>query len=124
MSIGFYISSLAEELSLPMVFYKGTKDADVIMRGTVKFKDYLKEELKNPEFKKAFEEEEIYASLAIQIAKIRQKKKLTQAELAKRLHTTQQTVSRLEDIHNQSYSLRTLVELARALNKHLEVEFV
>lgn len=94
------------------------------MKGTVKFKDYLKEELKNPEFKKAFEEEEIYASLAIQIAKIRQKKKITQAELAKRLHTTQQTVSRLEDIHNQSYSLRTLVELARALNKRLEVEFV
>ncbi len=90
----------------------------------VKFKDYLKEELKNPEFKKAFEEEEIYASLAIQIAKMRQKKKLTQAELAKRLHTTQQTVSRLEDIHNQSYSLRTLVELARALNKRLEFEFV
>lgn len=94
------------------------------MKATVKFKDYLKEELKNPEFKKAFEEEEVYASLAIQIAKIRQKEGLTQQELAKRLHTTQQTVSRLEDIHNRSYSLGTLIRLARALGKRLEVELV
>jgi len=94
------------------------------MKSTVKFKDYLQEELKNPDFKKAFDEEEIYASLAIQTAKIRQEKRLTQGELAKRLHTTQQTVSRLENLHNKSYSLGTLIKLARALNKRLKVEFV
>lgn len=94
------------------------------MRGLRRFRDKLKEDLKNPEFKKAFDEEETYASLAIQTAKIRQKVGLTQRELAKRLHTTQQTVSRLEDIHNRSYSLGTLIKLARALNKHLKVEFV
>jgi len=44
------------------------------MKGTVKFKDYLKEELKDPEFSEAFDEEEVYASLAIQIAKIRRTK--------------------------------------------------
>ncbi|MFH0738980.1 MAG: helix-turn-helix domain-containing protein, partial [Candidatus Omnitrophota bacterium] len=77
------------------------------MKGTVKFKAYLKEELKKPEFKKVFDEEEICASLAIQAAKIRQKEGLTQKGLAKRLHTTQQTVSRLEDIHNRRYSLKT-----------------
>ncbi len=94
------------------------------MKGTVKFKDYLKKELKNSEFKKAFDEEEVYASLAIQTARIRQKKGLTQEELARKLHTTQQTVSRLEDIHNKSYSLSTLLKLARVLNKKLKVEFV
>ena len=94
------------------------------MKGTMKFKDCLREELKNKEFKKVFEEEEIYASLSIQTAKIRQKGGLTQKELAKRLHTTQQTVSRLENIHNRSYSLRTLIELAQALDKRLKIEFV
>ena len=84
----------------------------------------LKEDLKNPEFRKAFNEEEIYASLAIQVAKIRQKKKLTQIELAGRLHTTQQTISRLEDIHNKSYSLQTLIKLAGALDKKLKIEIV
>lgn len=92
------------------------------MRETIKFKDYLKKELKNPEFKNVFDEEEIYASLAIQIAKIREKEGLTQKELARRLHTTQQTVSRLEDIHNKSYSLQTLIKLSQALNKRLEVK--
>ena len=94
------------------------------MKNTVKFKDYLKGELKNKEFKKAFNEEEVYASLAIQTANIRQEKGITQGELAKRLHTTQQTVSRLENIHNKSYSLKTLIRLAQALDKGLKVEFI
>ena len=94
------------------------------MKRTIKFKDYLKEQSKNPEFKKAFDEEEIYASLAVQVAKIRESEHLTQRELAEILHTTQQNVSRLEDIHNRSYSLKTLINLARALDKRLKVEFV
>ena len=94
------------------------------MKGVRRFRDKLKEDLKDPEFRKAFDEEEIYASLAIQIAKIRQEEKLTQQELAKRLHTTQQTVSRLENVHNESYSLGTLIKLARALDKRLKVELV
>jgi len=93
------------------------------MEDTIKFKDYLKEELKDPEFREAFDEEEVYASLAIQIAKIRQKKKLTQKELAKRLHTTQQTISRLENIYNKSYSLQTLIKLARILDKRVSIKF-
>jgi len=94
------------------------------MKGTIKFKDYLKEELKDPEFHEAFDEEEVYASLAIQIAKIRQKEKLTQKELAKKLHTTQQTISRLENIHNKSYSLQTLIKLARILDKRVSIKFI
>lgn len=94
------------------------------MKGARRFRDRLKEDLNDPEFRRAFDEEEIYASLAIQIAKIRQKGKLTQQELAKRLHTTQQTVSRLENIHNKSYSLETLIKLARVLDKRLKVELV
>jgi DNA-binding XRE family transcriptional regulator len=93
------------------------------MKDTIKFKDYLKEELKDPEFSEAFDEEEVYASLAIQIANIRQKEKLTQKELAKRLHTTQQTISRLENIHNKSYSLQTLIKLARILDKLVSIKF-
>jgi DNA-binding XRE family transcriptional regulator len=94
------------------------------MEGTIKFKDYLKKELKDSEFREVFDEEEIYASLAIQISKIRQKEKLTQKELAKRLDTTQQTISRLENIHNKSYSLKTLIKLARILNKSVSIKFI
>jgi DNA-binding XRE family transcriptional regulator len=91
---------------------------------SIKFNDYLKEQLRDPEFKKTFDEEEVYASVAIQIAKLREKEHLTQKELAERLNTTQQTLSRLEDIHNKSYSIQTLIKLASVFHKRLKVEFV
>ena len=94
------------------------------MKGARRFRDRLKKDLTDPEFRQAFDEEEVFASLAIQIARIREKKGLSQTDLAKRLHTTQQTVSRLEDTHNKSYSLNTLVKLAEALHKKLKVEFI
>ena len=94
------------------------------MKGVVKFSTYLNEQLKNKEFRKAFEEEEIYADLAIQIAKLRQDNGFTQKDLAKVLRTTQQTVSRLEDPENYSLSLCTLIKLAKVLHKKLKIQFV
>lgn len=94
------------------------------MKGARKFKDVLKKELKKPEFKKAFEEEEIFATIAISMAKLREKEGLTQKELAKRMHTSQQMVARLENLSNRSCSIRTLVKAARVLNKRLVVKFV
>ena len=94
------------------------------MKGARKFRDYLKEQLKNPVVRAAYEEEGVYAELAIQIARLRIRKRLTQRALAKRLHTSQQTVSRLESPKNGSLSLRTLVKLAHALGKEVKVQFV
>lgn len=44
----------------------------------------LREELRDPEFKKAFDEEDLPARLAIQIAKLREKEGLTQQALTTR----------------------------------------
>lgn len=94
------------------------------MKGLKSFKERLKKDLKNPEFKKAFDEEEVYSSVAIQIAKLRQQKHLSQAGLAKKLHTTQQTISRLENINNNKYSLKTLIKIAQVFGGTLKIEFV
>ena len=94
------------------------------MKGVRRFRDRLKEDMKNPEFRKAFEEEETFVSLAIQIAKLREKKRLTQGQLAKRVPTTQQTVSRLENTDNKSCSIGTLIKVAGALDKRVKVELV
>ncbi|TET79854.1 MAG: helix-turn-helix domain-containing protein [Candidatus Cloacimonadota bacterium] len=94
------------------------------MKGVRRFKDRLKKDLRDPEFRRAFDEEEVCVSLAIQIAKIRQKKNITQQELARRLQTTQQNISRLENIDNRSCSLKTLIKVAHALDKRLKVELV
>ena len=94
------------------------------MKGARKFQDYLKDQLKDPGVREAYEEEGLFVELAIQVAHLRQKRGLTQQELAKRLHTSQQTVSRLESPKNGSLSLRTLVKLAHALGKEVKVQFV
>ncbi len=94
------------------------------MKGVRRFRDYLKDQLRGPEFRAAYEEEGVYADLAVQVARLRVQKHFSQKRLARLLRTSQQTVSRLEDPRNTSYSLRTLVKLAHALGKELKVEFV
>ena len=94
------------------------------MKPGKKFQDWLREELKDPEFKKAFDEEEVYAKLAVQIAKLREEKGWNQAELARLLCTSQQMVSRLENPRNKSFSLGTLLRLAEAFHKKLKIEFI
>lgn len=91
------------------------------MKGIRRFRDRLKEDLKNKEFRKAFDEEDVYTRLAVQIAKIREEQGLSQKDLAKRLHTSQQMVSRLEDSANRSLSIQTLAKLATALHKKLKI---
>ena len=78
------------------------------MKGVEKFSTYLKKELKDREFREAFEKEEVYAELAIQIARLRQSRGYTQKDLARFLGTTQQTVSRLEDPGNNGLSVSIL----------------
>lgn len=89
-----------------------------------RFEDRLKEDLKNKAFKEAFDEEDVFARLAIEIARIREEQGLTQKDLARRLHTSQQTISRLEDAGNRSFSLNTLLKLARAFHKRLDIHFI
>ena len=94
------------------------------MRRSNSFQDFLKEQLKDPVVRQAYEEEGPFVELAIQVAHLRQQKGLTQRQLAKRLHTSQQTVSRLESPKNGSLSLRTIMKLARALGKDVKVQLV
>ena len=61
--------------------------------------------------------------MGYKIAKIRQKRGLTQKELAKEIHTSQATVARLEGGNYLGYSLRTLEKVALATGTHLEVQF-
>jgi len=94
------------------------------MKGVRSFQNYLKEQLKDPAFREVYEEEGLFVELAIRIAHLRQHKGVTQRQLAQRLHTSQQTISRLESPRNGSLSLRTLVRIAHALGKEVKVQFV
>jgi len=87
------------------------------------FQDVLKEELKDKDFKKFYEEEGRRLALGYKIAKLRQKQGLTQKELAKEIHTSQATVARLEGGDYLGHSLRTLEKVALATGTHLDVRF-
>ena len=86
------------------------------------FDDWLKERVKNPVFKKAYEEEDVRARLALRILELRKEKKLSQAQLADKLHTTQQMVSDIETFKHANITLLTLQKIAQALDSRLVVD--
>ena len=94
------------------------------VRKLIKFDDVLKEQLKDARTRMAYDEEAVYVDLAVEIARLREKEGYSQKELAKKLHTTQQTVSRLESTDNRSISLGTLIRIAKALHKRIDIRFV
>ncbi|MFA5161337.1 MAG: helix-turn-helix transcriptional regulator [Elusimicrobiales bacterium] len=88
------------------------------------FNDWLKAEMKDPEFKKAYEEEDIRTRLAYLIAERRQKKHISQAELARRIHTKQQVISDIETLKHPNITLNTLQKIARALDTQLRISLM
>jgi HTH-type transcriptional regulator / antitoxin HipB len=82
-------------------------------------KNHLQEELKNNDFSRTFEKELRLAKLAVQIAKQREGKGLTQAELATRAHITQQQVSKVEHAGVSGFNVITLFRLCDALGLEL-----
>src|SRR4051812_4843455 len=87
------------------------------------FDKYLDEQKKDPAFTARFEEAGEAWDIALRIAELRHRAGLTQKELAKRLHTSQQHVSRLESPGYEGHSLANLRRVAEALNSRVRVTF-
>jgi DNA-binding XRE family transcriptional regulator len=86
---------------------------------------HIEEEFRNsPTFRKAYDEEVTRLQIGYKIAQLRQLRHLSQAELAKRVNTTQQTISRLEDLRNARINIKTLTRLAAALKARLSIDFI
>jgi len=87
------------------------------------FNDWLQDQLKTPARRRRFERESAHARLAVSVAQLREQKGLTQADLARRLRTTQQAVSDIETLKHANVTLLTLERLAEALGRLLVIEF-
>ena len=86
---------------------------------------HIEEEfIKSPEFRKAYEEEVARLQIGYKIARLRQMRHLSQAELARKVRTTQQSISRLEDLSNAGINIKTLARLAAALKARLSIDLV
>ena len=78
--------------------------------------------LKNPAFRSAFDALEGEFALASAMIQARARAGLTQADLAKRMRTTQTAVARLESGRVKP-STRTLERFARATGSRLRISF-
>lgn len=86
------------------------------------FEDHLKELLKNPRFKKEWDNSEAEYQLACKLIEARLKSKMSQRDLAEKVHTSQAAISRIEAMHGNP-SLDLLKRIATALNSKLQISF-
>ncbi|MEY8585109.1 helix-turn-helix domain-containing protein [Ligilactobacillus animalis] len=85
------------------------------------FKDYLNEQLKDPEFKQEFNSETAKLESAVALTKARKDSGLSQRQLAEVANVPQSTIARIE--RGDNTSVDTLSKLANALGKKLKVDF-
>ena len=91
------------------------------MRRGVPLKEWLDEELKDPEFKRYYDESSVKWQVAMQIVEARQKANMTQGELAHQIGDKQQNVSRIES-GEQNVTIGTLDKIAKAVGGQLVVK--
>lgn len=87
------------------------------------FEQHLKESLKNPEFKKAWEDSEAEYQISRVFIAARLDRKISQRLLAKKAHTTQAVISRLENM-SANPSVGLIQKVASALNLKLKIQLV
>jgi len=88
----------------------------------ISFDEYLKKELKDPEFRKYYEEYGRQLEIAYQILQLRKREGLSQTELVRKIGTKQANIARLES-GQQNFTLETLQKIVHALNRNLKIEF-
>jgi transcriptional regulator with XRE-family HTH domain len=87
-----------------------------------KLKDLHKKWMKDPNYRREYEAMEEEFALIAEVAKARARAGLSQAELARRMKTTQSTIARLESGRGQP-STRTLDRFAKATGHRLKISF-
>ena len=78
----------------------------------------------SPEMLELLEQERANLDIARKIYELRTKVKLSQADLARKVSTTQSVISRLEDADYDGHSLAMLRRIASALEKRVEIRFL
>lgn len=88
-----------------------------------KFKDFLKEQMKNPNFRREYEALELEDTIIQAFIDARKFSGLTQKQLSEKTGITQPDISKLER-GNANPSIRTLKRLADGMGMKLKLEFL
>lgn len=84
---------------------------------------HLREELKNEEFRKAYELECAKVALAQKIAELREERHLRQVDLAKKLGVSQQFISQIETGDEKNLTIETIIKIAESLGRGVSISF-
>ena len=84
--------------------------------------DHLKESLKDPAFRKAWQESEAEYQVSRSLIAARIQRKISQQQLARQANTTQAVISRLENM-TANPSIGLLQKIAQALNLKVKIQF-
>ena len=93
------------------------------MKTKTNFDKYLEEQLRDDVFAARFKKAGDAWEIALQLAALRKKSGLSQKELARRLGTSQQQISRLESPQYEGHSLSMLRRVAEMLGARVHIEF-
>lgn len=85
--------------------------------------EVLKPYLRDAKFRKGYQEELEKLRVVDALIRLRERRGLTQTQLAHRIGVSQPFVAKLESGETHNFSLETLVKLAMALDSELEVRF-
>jgi len=89
----------------------------------ISLKEITSRVIKTKEDKELFNKELQSLRLSVRIAELRKQHGLSQKQFADRLHIKQQYISKMETENALSVSVNTLIKIAKALNKHLIIDF-
>jgi DNA-binding XRE family transcriptional regulator len=93
-----------------------------VMRQRTNFDLYLEEQLKDPDFAERFKKAGEAWDVAIKLASLRKSSGMSQKELAKRVGTSQQQISRLESPSYEGHSLSMLRRVVDVLGASIHIE--
>jgi len=91
------------------------------MRGRT-LKEYIAEQMKDPAFKKAWDDLDPEFQVLKAMIRAREKSGVSQAELARRVGTKQSVISRLERGAFSKATLETIKKVADALDMRVEIK--
>jgi len=92
------------------------------MKRRTNFNSYLEEQLRDPDFAARFKKAGEAWDIALQLAALRKQAGLSQKELARRVGTSQQQISRLESPGYEGHSLSMLRRVAHVLGATVQVK--
>ena len=93
----------------------------MLFRSTSNFDELLEKELIDKKFKKEYEQLEKEFFLAKEVIQLRKEQNLTQAELARKVGTSQPAIARLESGEYRNLSLAFVRKVAKALQAIPEI---